>query len=173
MKTIDIEIAMLKYLDFTSDIVVTNISGAFGILEFETDILHLSKSGYASGFEIKVSKSDLLADKKKKHRTVFSEWFHQCVSRWYPKIKYFNIVVPEDLLDDAVANVPEFWGILTVTERKVLDISRFVVKQVRKPKLLSKYKWSDEERYNLARLGTMRIFSLKKRIRSLEYEQQR
>jgi len=41
-------------------------------------------------------------------------------------------------------------------------------KYVRKPKVIDAYRWMDRERYKIARLGAMRVFSNKKRIRDLQ-----
>jgi len=67
IKTIDIELAILKKFKYQQNYIVPNITNQMNLLRFECDMLVISKSGFATGFEIKVSKSDLKADLKKKH----------------------------------------------------------------------------------------------------------
>lgn len=71
IKTIDIELAIFGLYDVRKHIIVPNVSDMMGLVPFETDILILTQSSYATGFEIKVSKADLLADLKKKQYTKF------------------------------------------------------------------------------------------------------
>ena len=66
MKTLDMEIAVMKHFDIVQNLIVPNISWGISGLH-ECDILSLSKAGYATEIEIKISKADLMSDKKKEH----------------------------------------------------------------------------------------------------------
>ena len=68
------------------------------------------------------------------------------------------------MLPDALELVPEYFGVLGYYPE-----SKYMIEK-REPKTLFNYKWSDEEMANIMRLGTMRIYSLKMKLR--EYEQQ-
>jgi hypothetical protein len=87
--------------DFTRYSVVPNVSYAV-LSNGEADLLCLSGSGVFHEVEIKVSKSDLIADKKKRrgheNRLVAYTWF----------------AVPVELESVALQHVPERFGIVVV-----------------------------------------------------------
>ena len=89
---VDIEVAIMTEFDFRQNLIVPNISNQMGLVAFETDMLVLTKSGYAHGFEIKVSKSDLKADFKKRHHVNFNLEKNGKVGleRFYAKFKYWT-----------------------------------------------------------------------------------
>jgi hypothetical protein len=132
----------------------------------ECDLLMLSKAGYATEVEIKVSKSDLIADKKKRHG-------HRDYKN---RIKYLYFAIPEKLKDD-IDHIPERAGIIVVREGTALRYNSEAGKRIptdyvtcdiiRKPETMSTYKFTDSERYQLARLGALRIWGLKKKIAAL------
>ena len=168
IKTIDVELALMRHFDFRQNLIVPNITNMVWTLAFETDMLVLTKSGYAHGFEIKVSKSDLNADFKKPQHCKFEEIKNgkSGLERYYGKFKYFSYAVPHDLKDYALTVIPEFCGLYSV-KNTYLDINRFPyvrLECIRNPKELFRYKWSDKERYEIARLGAMRIYGLKQKL---------
>lgn len=166
MKTIDIEITVMKWLDIRKNLVVPNVSGwrIRGIYH-ECDILSLTKSGYATEIEIKISKSDLLKDKQKPHG------HHSYM------IKYLYFAVPDRLKDYALEHIPARSGLLTIRANpEYLKVSTYGIHShtdnrkhlltvERKPVVNSKaHKWTDEQRIKLSRLGAMRILGLKQKI---------
>ncbi len=162
-RTIDIEIAIMKEFNFRQNLIVPNISNMMGVLPFETDMLVLTKSGMAYGFEIKVSKSDLKADFKKPQHTKINELKNgkTGMERYYSKFKYFYYAVPYELVDLALELIPYFCGLWCMKLKDENNpIDSFY--QVREPKLLFKYKWSEKQRFEIARLGAMRIYTLKR-----------
>lgn len=160
VKCREIEIQIMKRFDFRQNLIVPNVTNITGIVPFETDILVLSKSGYAHGFEIKTSKSDLKADFKKPQHTKFDEMKNgkTGLERYYGKFKYFSYAVPEQLKEDAILLIPDFCGLWIY--RKTEDFGSRYFYQERSPKKLFDNKWTEKRRYDLARLGTMRIYSL-------------
>jgi len=142
LKTIDIELAVAKYFNTRINLIVPNIS--WGLWLHECDLLIITKNNYAYEVEIKISKSDLIADKKKTHK-------HND-----DRIKKLYFAIPYDLLKYQ-QYIPEHAGILAITE----DLC---CKKVREAKVKSKYKFTDEEKFNVARLGTMRMWNLKRKI---------
>ena len=139
--TKEIELALALFFDKRKNIVVPNVS--WGIFKYELDLCVLdSKSFYAKEIEIKISKSDLKADSKKKH----------CHDN--NMIKYLYFAMPEKM-KNCDEFVPENAGILLVTEK-----GRVLV--YRKPKVnKDAKKWEYKDAYKLARLGVMRFWNLR------------
>jgi len=141
----------------------------------ECDLLCLSKSGYATEVELKISRSDLLADKKKKHQ-------HKSA-----KIKYLYFAVPYYLKETALECIPERAGLYVFGRegmepsvrplyytcgnagRKYASAGVHLIKKVRKAKInKAAEKWPDQARLHTAHLGAMRIGGLKKKIYKLK-----
>lgn len=158
MKAIDIEIAVSKYLNFRTNLIVPNVH--WGMMIHECDLLVITKAGYAWEIEIKVSRADLINDKKKKHR-------HKS-----DKIKWLYFAIPECLVKD-IEHIPERAGIIVVKEKhyaEYIDGKRIKTPYLgcdilRSPKTNCNYKFSEEERYAVARLGAMRIWGLKEKLK--------
>lgn len=164
MRTIEMEIALMKHFKFLQNVIVPNVKWGMvlgGTPLHECDLLVLSKSNYATEIEIKVDKGDLLKDKAKSHN-------HK-----HPYIKFLYFAVPEKLKEVALNNIPERAGLLVVSKRLIsntyyddyyiyhIDV---VKPAIRNPKT---QKWSFEDKNKLMRLGTMRIYNLKKKILKL------
>lgn len=162
--SVDIEIAIMRYFDIRRNLIVPCITNWVAPIRFETDILILSKSGYATGFEIKTSKSDLLADKKKQQYRLFKSYFNgkTPLEYFYGSFKYFNYAVPGFMKDFALENIHDFCGLWVIDKQDYPYIDRFYC--VREPRKLFNYKWSDKQMFEVARLGTMRILNLKEII---------
>lgn len=163
MKTIELEIALIRYLNPRQNIIVNNVSNWSGLLNFEADILQLTKSGYANAYELKVSKQDLKNDLKKKHikdidNTV--KFFQSGLEYYYSPLKTFSYVVPDFLVDEALNQIPSFCGLYEAI--KYEDVVYINCKK--EPKILNKEKWDEERKLKLAHLGCMRIFGLKQKI---------
>jgi len=142
LTTMEMEIALAHSLDFRKNLIVPNIS--WGMNMHECDLLVLTKAGYAWEVEIKITKADLVKDKDKRH------------GHHHPKIKRLYFAIP-DYLTPHIKHIPERAGIITVDWYHRC-------KTIREPQQNSGYKFSEAERYNIARLGAMRIWTLKKRI---------
>ncbi len=156
MKTLDIEIALLEDCKFNQNIVVPNVAN--GIVRHfgekpnrtydelhECDILKVTLSGYATEYEIKISKSDFKADFKKKHN-------HD--SKFIKQLYY---VVPFELLEFAKENLPNNAGLAYAKNDKIYYITNAPMRE-------NAFKWTNEEMFKLARLGAMRIYNLKQNI---------
>lgn len=165
MKTLEMEIAVMAHLNPRQNIVVPNVTGAgvnFGNVDYlhECDVLSLSKTGYATEVEIKVSKSDLKKDLQKQHA-------HD--NRF---IKYLYFAVPRNLVATAIELLPENIGILCVERRpfwngKVAENPSVEVIRGAIPRKDAR-KWNEAQRNQLMRLGVLRILGLKRKIRELE-----
>ena len=90
------------------------------------------------------------------------------LQRYYGKFKYFNYAVPVELYEEAIKIIHIFCGVWVYKESNYPNMSKFYC--VRDPKKLFDYKWNDKQTYEVARLGAMRILTLKENIRSLIYQ---
>lgn len=156
LTTLEIEIIVAKYFDSRVNVIVPNISwGMF--IHHECDLLLLTPAGYGYEIEIKTSLQDLKKDMEKVHG-------HKS-----KKIKCLYFALPESLTKH-IEYIPKRAGILSISENRNLPIwSR--CKKIRKAEINCNYKFSDKERYNLARLGAMRIWTLKDILRRLLAQQ--
>jgi hypothetical protein len=144
--SMDIEIAVAKHFNMLQNLIVPNVSWMIG---HECDVIILSKAGIASEVEIKVSASDLKADALKRHG-------HR--SKLIHKL-YFAI---PDYMEKDISFIPEHAGILIVSSAPNKWCNK--IKCIRDPKRNKLPKWDDKLRYNLLRLSTMRIWTLKEKL---------
>ncbi len=162
MTTLEIEIAIMQHIGVRQHMIVHGVSwGLFlgGRYLHECDLLSLTKTGYATEIEIKISKADLLKDKNKKHGHLHNH------------IKYLYFAVPEKLKDIALQEIPERAGLFVIKQisYKYKKGSKNVVDLVKRPKINKEVqKWNDADRAALARLGVMRILTLKQNIHKLK-----
>jgi len=143
MKAIDIEIAVANYFNIRQNLIVPNIS--WGLFIHECDLLVITKAGYAWEVEIKVSRSDLIKDKEKRH------------GHFDKRIKDLYFAMPEAMEKD-IEHVPERAGIILVNDR-------LRCKTLRKPQSnKNAIPFTDKEKFQVARLGALRIWGLKKKL---------
>jgi hypothetical protein len=139
------EIALMQFLNIRRNLIVPNVSWGVANLH-ECDLLVLSKNNYATEIEIKISKSDLLADNKKRHKHR-----HNHIARFFFATPYF-------LKEVALKSIPSRAGLYIVHQNKYVELIRNCK---RNPNAV---KWSNAERLKLAHLGTMRILGLKQKL---------
>ena len=155
MTTIEMEIIVIAHHNPRINIIVPNISWGMyraGLPSLhECDILVLSKNNYATEIEIKISRADLLKDSKKWHR-------HQ-----HKLIKKLFYAIPSYLEDIALETIPDTAGLYIEHNNKL----KMIRKAKARPDAL---KWTSDERYQLARLGTLRILDLKRKIVKERYK---
>lgn len=117
-------------------VVLTNVNGTyFGLNNLhECDVLYVTKSGYGYEYEIKISKSDLKADLKKKHK-------HS-----HKLIKATTFVVPKELKDFALENVPIEFGVAYVEVCSYTTHDRYYMRSIRNVKYnKDAVKWTQEQ----------------------------
>ena len=152
IKTIDMEIAVARYINFSQHLIVPNVSFGMGF-RHELDMLVLTNSGYLWEVEIKVSLADLKKDKDKWHG------HHSSM------IKDFYFAIPSCLVPHT-AHIPERAGILVVSRNAS---GRIYCSKIRKPKTnRAAPQMTDRQRYKLARLGVIRLWTVKKKLRKTE-----
>lgn len=148
------EIAITELFGIRNNIIVPNISWGFGI--HECDLLIVRKTGIAIEIEIKKTKQDFLNDFKKLHNHVDTEH----------RIAEFYYALPEHLYDVCSEYIKPTHGIILCYVTKNYK-GEFIVKAKikRTAKKIKKYrKLTIDEQFKIAKLGTMRILSLKKKI---------
>lgn len=146
----EIEIAISDWFGIVNHIIVPNVS--WGMFRYECDLVALSSSNYAYEIEIKISKYDLFKDRLKRHN--HDDW----------RIRKLWFAIPEKLsvIQECIQAIPDRSGILVVQKNGH-------VTELRQPKINeSAQPLSDTDRFKLARLGTMRIWRLKKALLKLE-----
>lgn len=154
MTTKQMEYYLANYFDWGRNVIVPNVS--WGLWYdwryggYEKDLFIVSNCGYATEVEIKISKSDLAKDKHKRNSMHSDD-----------RIRYLYFAIPDYLLnyllDRCDVLIPSQAGILTVSDDGE-------VKKIKKATVKSKYKLTDAEKFKVAKLGTMRIWNLKKKI---------
>jgi len=132
---------------------VPNVS--HGWLQYEADLVVVSNAGWAQEIEVKVSASDLKADRhKSKHRghDVEQPWRSGYIDK---RMKKFWYAVPENLADIAVSPgvIVDGAGIIVVGGNTTYRIVReaAIRKEARR--------CTDRDVIKLMRLGTMRFWS--------------
>ena len=149
MRALDVELAVVDLFDERKQLIIPNVSFGFGI-NYEADLMITNGSGYLYEVEIKVSKSDMRADLKKAVQ-------HNCS---YVKRLYFAF--PEKLLEYAKEILSDDVGLIAVYLREN-NCPKAVIK--RKPKDRKDAQKMDlRKQYELARLGALRIWNLKRQI---------
>ena len=161
----EIELAVATHFDPRQNLIVPNVADGMGI--HECDVLILTQTGYATEVEIKISAGDLKADAKKAHA-------HDS-----DMIKTLYFAIPESLRDYA-AHIPARAGIIIVKRVKnrywdfekqatVEDGQKDRCEIIRAPQVnRAAQKWDAADRLALMRLSTLRIWSLKRKIRDLQ-----
>jgi hypothetical protein len=154
--TQEMEVAIANYFGYRTHIIVPNVS--WGFFNHECDLFLIRKSGYGFEVEIKRSRSDMLADFKKKHN--HSDRANRIVQLYY--------AFPEELLPKVEELVPPECGIITVEKNEWNRMPRaHMVRDAKRRK--GARPLTQKEQLQIARLGTLRIWTLKQKIISLLY----
>lgn len=154
MKTIEIELAVVRLFGKREHVIVPNISWGFDGIH-ECDLFIVSKSGYATEVEIKTSISDLKNDAKKQHGHISD------------KIRELYFAIPESLHEKALPHIPEHAGVILVSSVQ----GALSAKIVRSAKVNFAKKLTIEQQFQIARLGTMRIWNLKSKLLTYQNNQ--
>jgi hypothetical protein len=142
MTSLEIELRVSTFFGRRANLIVPNVS--WGLNLHECDLLVLTKAGYATEVEIKTTKHDLLRDSRKRHQ-------HRS-----PKIRRLFFAMPESM-SGCVDLVPGHAGVILVADTGPRLLRRATINK-------AAIKWGDRERYDLARLGALRIWPLKETI---------
>ena len=149
MNSCEIEIAVARHFDYRANLIVPNVYRGLNF-KYELDLIIVYPSYYASEVEIKVSISDLKAEKNK------SSYAHES-----DKIKRLYFAVPYNLKDKSIALIPERAGLLSVNLVKGF----WVVTLEKAPRINKSARKLEEWEVNrLRELAAMRIWSLKEAL---------
>lgn len=163
MKTIDLELALMRYFRYTQNICVPNITPISNLVGFEVDLLILTQANFAYAVEIKVTNSDLKNDLEKSHiKSINNPYTKKSFEESFKGLKYFYYCIPARLYQTAIEQIPSFSGLLVARQYakgSVINIDEF-----RKPTKIFNEKWSEDQKFDLLRLGNMRIFNLKNKL---------
>lgn len=150
MTSLQVELSVTWFFNPRRNIVVPNVSWGLGV--HECDLMVITPAGYATEVEIKVSRSDLLADKKKRHQ-------HKSA-----KIRRLFFAVPSELEDYALQNIPAHAGLLSMRPRGWGRLCELV----RPAKInADARKLTPAEVLKVAHLGCMRIWDLKSTLHQI------
>lgn len=143
LTTAEMELILQSYFSRSGNLVVPNISWGLGL--HECDLLVMSKKGYLTEIEIKISRSDLKKDREKRHQHHSN------------KIKSLYFSIPWHLINDK-EYIPERAGIIVVNEIRQIHILRSPKTNKNARPLTAK------EQFQFVRLGSLRIWSLKRNV---------
>lgn len=148
------ECVLASWLGYRQNLIVPNVYWGLSGLH-ECDLLVVSKAGYLTEIEIKISRADLRADKKKWHN-------HESL-----RIKRLFFALP-DYLEHCIHMVPERAGIILVRPNENVPGEYPYhprCKEIRAAKRQkAACKITDSDRYKIARLGALRIWDLKRKL---------
>jgi hypothetical protein len=152
LKAAEMEVAIADRFDLRKNILVPNIQAGMGL--HEVDVLMLRPTGYATEFEIKISKGDLMKDFKKDHHHASN------------MINEMYYAVPMNLVRHTMRVIPKEMGIVGVLRTPQgfkTDIIREAVpnKDARK--------WTDAERMQLLRLAYIRSWQYRKKLMGIKH----
>lgn len=134
-------------------LIVPNVS--WGLLTYEADMLIVRKTGFCIEVEIKRSFSDYLNDFKKRKWNRSNGGQGKLIKEFYYA---FPVKLWERRKNDIMDIMPEFAGVLVCHRMTRTELIRNA-KPNRQARALT-----DKEMFQVARLGTLRIWSLKRTI---------
>lgn len=144
LTTAEVEFAVAEFLNYRSSIIVPNVFWGMG-LNYEADLWVVSPVLHVTEIEIKISNSDIAAEKKK------AKWVHK-----NKHVRRFFYAVPDYLAD--CKWLDEEVGLITVDENLRCKI-------IRKAKInKDAIKLPEKQKNHLLHLGCMRMWRLKKKL---------
>lgn len=162
MNTKELEIIIALHFDYRRNLIIPNVSWGFRGRNFETDLVVMTPSGYIYDVELKVSISDLRRDKRK------LKWQQRKYQNDYRKTWF---AMPAELLKiNVYEHIPEFAGVIKVITTTDFQGQVYRYALVERPAAINKKakRLTVLEQYQLARLGSLRVWSLKRTIREME-----
>jgi hypothetical protein len=157
----EIELALATLFDSRRNFLIPNVSNGFRHINYEIDVMVVTQSLYAYDIEIKVSAADLKRDLSK------HKW-NYCRDQHYFRKSYF--AMPETMTGYQDL-VPAHAGIILVSYND--RAYWFEARVIREPvtDTLAK-KVTEAELTQLGRLAMLRMWDLKRNVRSLSRDYQ-
>lgn len=141
----DMEILVAQFLNPRINLIVPNVSWGMGI--HECDLLCVTKNRYLWEVEIKISKADLIRDKRKYH------------GHYDKRVKRLYFAIP-DYLEKHIEHIPERAGIIIADTR----YERLRCRLLRSATENGRHQINEAEYIKLMHLGAMRIWGLKSKL---------
>ena len=156
--TAEMEVAIAKYFGIRQHIIVPNVS--WGFFNHECDMFLIRKSGFGFEVEIKRTKSDMLADFKKRHG--HRDRGNRIVQLYY--------AFPLELLPNVEDLVPEECGIIIVEKYgdRIGEYRAYARMHRDAKRKKGAKRLTQQEQLKIARLGTLRIWTLKEKLNLLK-----
>lgn len=148
----EIELAVAEYLDWRLNVVVPNVRDSIG-LRHEADLIRMRYDGMLTEVEIKVTKSDLIADKEKPHHRSFEGHTNRHIWKLY-------FAMPRRMTEHR-DHVPVHAGVISVDEDGNCKCLR---RAQENPKAVP---LDEKQRAKLIRVGYMRMWNLKRTLLDL------
>ena len=157
MKTPELEYMVAQHFGVGKNLIIPNVSWGFG-LEYEADLVVVTRSRYVYEVELKVSKADLKADMKKR----------ACAHKG-KEFKRFYYAMPENIYDPDLIKIDGAGILLACESSRGIPYIREAVKPANRSKVMP----VSEARYTkLLELCAMRMWTMKrnelKRIKEKE-----
>lgn len=162
-----IELALYDHFRFLQNDVITNIF--IDSFRHECDLIVIrNPSLYALEVEIKMSVSDLKAERKKKRYIRNGvNYYHDSDVGMSQMFKEKWFAMPEKMKQKGLELIPDYAGFLIINEHGGVKI-------IRKAKKLNNKPITQGQRTDLLRLGVMKCYALKQRtIRNYEKHKKR
>ena len=153
VSTSEMEVSIAKYFGIRTHIIVPNLS--WGFFKHECDLFFIRNSGYGFEVEIKRSVSDFRVDFKKKHGHIDKK--NRIVQLYY--------AFPIELLPKVIEEVPPECGVITVERLNNGVCATRVVRDATRRK--DARPLTEKEQLKVARLGVLRIWSLKDKLNNI------
>lgn len=153
MTAIEIEVALYEHFRFTQNDVITNICLSFGMQE--CDLIVIRKSLYALEVEIKISVSDLKAERRKYRYG--ENGYHDSMAGMHCMFKEKWFAMPSTMKSEGLDLIPEYSGLLLVNKHGGVEVAK-------SPKKLNAKPLTECKRLDLLRLGVMKSYALKQKI---------
>jgi hypothetical protein len=157
LKTPELELLVAEYFGIRTNLIVPNLSWGIG-LNYEADLTVITRSKCAYEIELKVSKSDLIAESKKKASAHKGKMF-----------KRFYYAMPESIYDENLIKDSSTGVLLAYYDKGRTFRGRVIkgtwrIKEVKKAKNKKVTKLSDKKYLKILELSAMRVWSMKKKF---------
>lgn len=136
MDTESVTLEFRKKIFDCSEFSVSNVFFFGGKNRIESDIISVTKTGYLVEYEVKISRADFLADRKKTKWKTYKFQYNKAP-------KHFYYLLPENTA--RLEELPSFAGLIEFTEEN--GIYNFTT--IKKPQILNRLKATDTEVYTL------------------------
>ena len=150
LKTPELEMLVAEHFGIRTHLIIPNVYWGFG-LNYEADLVVVTRAKYAYEIELKVSKSDLKADQNKTK--------HKFERKTFKRMYY---AMPDYIYEPDL--VPEYAGVLLAYQH----YGKWFIKREKDPVNLKVPPLDDNQYKKLLELMAMRVWSMKKKFINLK-----